>query len=120
VHDDEVNASPRVVIAPFRDEATSRPVRPPDTSEVIDSLASHLDDATEAIMKRQVTGDLWTDAKLLQAEERLAEARAITAQRALLRDSRPPRRGVRVWLGSVLLALGHRLLGSVPSSAGPV
>jgi hypothetical protein len=71
-------------------------------------------------MKRQVTGDLWTDAKLLQAEERLAEARAITAQRALLRDSRPPRRGVRVWLGSVLLALGHRLLGSVPSSAGPV
>jgi acyl-coenzyme A thioesterase PaaI-like protein len=73
----------------------------------------------KSIVKRNVTGDLWADAKLLQAEERVAEARAFTARRALLRDSRPPRRGVRVWLGSFLLAVGHRLLGSVPSSAGP-
>jgi hypothetical protein len=49
----------------------------------------------------------------------MAAARAFTARRALLRDSRPPRRGVRVWLGSFLLAVGHRLLGSVPTSAGP-
>jgi hypothetical protein len=69
------------------------------------------------IMKRHVTGDIWTDAKLLQAEERMAQARAFTARRALLRDSRPPRRGVRVWLGSFLLAAGHRLLGLPPSSA---
>jgi hypothetical protein len=71
------------------------------------------------MMKRHVTGDVWTDAKLLQAEERMAEARAFVARRALLRGSRPPRRSVRVWLGSFLLAVGHRLLGSVPSSAGP-
>jgi hypothetical protein len=71
------------------------------------------------IMKRHFTGDVWADAKLLQAEELVAEARAFTARRPLLRDSRPPRRGVRVWLGSFLLAVGHRLLGSVPSSAGP-
>jgi hypothetical protein len=70
-------------------------------------------------MKRPSTGDVWTDVKLLQAEERMAAARAFTARRALLRDSRPPRRGVRVWLGSFLLAVGHRLLGSVPTSAGP-
>jgi hypothetical protein len=70
-------------------------------------------------MKRHFTGDVWADAKLLQAEERAAEARAFTAQRVLLRDSRPPRHSVRIWLGSFLLAVGHRLLGSAPSSAGP-
>jgi hypothetical protein len=70
-------------------------------------------------MKRRLTGDVWTDAKLLQAEERAAEARVFTARRALLRGSRPPRRSARIWLGSLLVAAGHRLLGSVPSSAGP-
>ena len=63
-------------------------------------------------MRRLWTGDVWVDAKLLQAEERAAEARALTAHRALLRTARPTRRGVRVRLGSVLLALGHRLLAS--------
>ena len=72
------------------------------------------------IIKRHVTGDIWTDAKLLHAEERMAEARALAARRALLRDSRPPRRGMRVWLGSFLLAAGYRLLGSLPSSADSV
>ena len=62
-------------------------------------------------MRRHSTGDVWTDAKLLQAEELMAEARQLTARRALLRDARPPRRGVRVWVGAVLLAAGERLLG---------
>ncbi len=70
-------------------------------------------------MTRHFTGDLWADAKLLHAEELRAEARAFTARRAALRDSRRPRRGMRVWLGTFLLAAGHRLLGSVPSPVGP-
>jgi hypothetical protein len=70
-------------------------------------------------MKRRFTGDIWADAKLLHAEELAAEARVRVARRALLRDSRPPRRRARVWLGSLLLAAGHRLLDSVPRSAGP-
>jgi hypothetical protein len=85
----------------------------------MDSTAIRERRTGRSIMKRHVTGDVWTDAKLLQAEELVAEARAFTARRALVRDSRPPRRGVRVWLGSFLLAVGHRLLGSVPSSASP-
>src|SRR5215472_1505959 len=68
-------------------------------------------------MKRYVTGDIWTDAKLLRAEELVEEARTVTARRALLRRPRPPRRGVRVRLGVLLLAVGHRLVGSVPASA---
>ena len=72
-----------------------------------------------SVTRRRSTGDVWTDARLLQAEERVAEARAFAARRALLRDLRPPRRGARVWLGSLLLALGHRLLGSATRSAGP-
>ena len=73
----------------------------------------------DPIVKRHVTGDIWIDAKLLQAEERVAEARAFTARRAFLRAPRPPRRTMRVWLGSVLLAVGHRLVGGAPASAGP-
>ena len=70
-------------------------------------------------MKRYVTGDIWADAKLLHIEEQVAEARAFTARRTLLRGSRPSRRGVRVWLGSLLLAAGHRFLGPASRSAGP-
>jgi hypothetical protein len=64
------------------------------------------------------TNDAWTEAGLLRTEEMLAEARTLAARRALLRDPRPrpPRRRARVWLGSVLLAAGQRLLGSVPAS----
>jgi hypothetical protein len=51
---------------------------------------------------------------MMRAEEMLEEARAYVARQALLRDSRAPRRPARVWLGSVLLAVGHRLLRSVP------
>jgi hypothetical protein len=70
-------------------------------------------------MKRYSTGDFWADARLLEAEERMAAARAATAGWALLRDGRPPRRGVRLWLGSILLAVGHRLVGAALSAAGP-
>ena len=70
-------------------------------------------------MKRHYTGDLWADAKLLQADERMTQARARAAGRALLRHSRPPRRSARVRLGSFLVAVGHRLLGSAPSLRGP-
>jgi hypothetical protein len=59
--------------------------------------------------------DSWTEACLLRTEEMLAEARALAARRALVRDLRPPRRRARVWLGTVLLAAGQRLLGSVPA-----
>src|SRR5262245_17035816 len=63
-------------------------------------------------MRRHATGDVWTDAKLLQAEELMADARGRAARRALLRNARPPRGGMRAWLGGVLLATGRRLLGS--------
>ena len=66
-------------------------------------------------MRRYYIGDLWTEAYLLKAEEALAEARASSARRALLRDARPPRRRAQVWLSSVLLAAGHRLLGESPT-----
>ena len=64
-------------------------------------------------MTRYSTGDVWTDAKLLQADELATEARVLAARRALLRESRPWRGGVRAWLGAVVLATGHRLLGSL-------
>jgi hypothetical protein len=70
-------------------------------------------------MKRYSTGDPWTDAKLLHAEERMADARAHATRRALLRNAEPTRRrgGVRLWLGSRLVAAGHRLLGAAARSA---
>jgi hypothetical protein len=70
-------------------------------------------------MKHYLTGDPWTEAKLLHAEELAAEARAYAARWALLQEARPPRRRARVWLGTLLLAAGGRLLGSVPGAAGP-
>jgi len=70
-------------------------------------------------MQHYLTGDPWTEAKLLQAEELHAEARAYAARSALLREAHPPQRRVRVWLGTLLLAAGRRLLDSVPGAAGP-
>ena len=76
-------------------------------------------------MRRRSTGDVWVDAKLLQVEEWVTEARQLEARRARLRDARPPRRGVRVWLAAALLAASERLLGpsgtresAAPDSAG--
>jgi hypothetical protein len=69
-------------------------------------------------VKRVVTGDLWTDARLLDAEELAAAARARTAQRALRQAARPDEgRGRR--RGTVRRALGRWLLGSAPGSADP-
>ena len=70
-------------------------------------------------MRTHRTGDARVEAYLLRAEGTLAEARAFVARQALLRDARPPRRPARAWLGSVLLALGERLLRSVPEPAAP-
>jgi len=70
-------------------------------------------------MRTYRIGDPRVEAYLLKAEETLAEARAFTARRALLRDARPPRRAARVWLGAVLLAVGHRLLRTAPGSVAP-
>ena len=70
-------------------------------------------------MKHYLTGDPWTEVKLLHAEELAAEARAYAARWALLREPRPPRRRARVWLGTLLLAAGRRLLDSVPDATGP-
>jgi hypothetical protein len=70
-------------------------------------------------MKRRYTGDIWADAKLLHAEEVAEATRAHAARRAQLRDARPPRRAARVWLGTLLLRVGRRLLDSVPGAAGP-
>ena len=64
------------------------------------------------LVRPRFTGDVWTDAKLLQAEELMVEAREVAARRALLRGIRPPGRGVRNWIGAVLLAAGRRVLGS--------
>src|SRR5262245_7292002 len=70
-------------------------------------------------MRQSPIRDAVVEYWLLQAEERLADARALAARRALLRDARPPRRRPRVWLGSVLIAVGRRLLGPVPELRAP-
>ena len=70
-------------------------------------------------MRQLRVGDAWDEFELMRAKDILAEARARAARRALLRDLRAPRRGARVWLGSVLLAVGHRLLRSVPTPRQP-
>ena len=66
---------------------------------------------TRIRMRRHSTGDIWMDAKLLQVEERMADARRLAARRARLRAAGPPRRGVRVRLAAVLLVASERLLG---------
>jgi hypothetical protein len=70
-------------------------------------------------MRMYRIGDSRAEAYLLRAEEVLAEARAFSALRAEIRDTRPPRRPARVWLGTLLLALGQRLLASTPEPAAP-
>jgi hypothetical protein len=70
-------------------------------------------------MRTYLIGDPRTEAYLLRAEELHAEARAFAARQALLRDARPPRRPARLWLGSILLAIGQRLLRAAPGSAAP-
>jgi hypothetical protein len=87
-------------------------------------------------MRQFRSGDAWADGELRRAEEALALARALTAEGRMVQarevlaeglaarppfpcESRPPRRPARVWLGSVLLAVGHRLLRTSPRPAAP-
>ena len=63
-------------------------------------------------------------ARALTAEGRMVQAREVLAEGLTPRppvpgDSCPPRRPARVWLGSVLLAIGHRLLRIRPRPAAP-
>src|SRR5262245_22091327 len=90
--------------------------------------------AREVPMRQFGSGDSGAENELRRAEEALALARALTAgglmveasevlmdgltaRRAFRSDSRPPRRPARLWLGSVLLAIGHRLLRTSPRPA---
>ncbi|HMH49663.1 MAG TPA: hypothetical protein VK548_05480 [Candidatus Acidoferrum sp.] len=50
--------------------------------------------------------------------DKLDEARAITARRALVMHSRPARAPLRERVGAALIALGERLGGGVASRAG--
>jgi hypothetical protein len=68
-------------------------------------------------MRTHRSGDIWTEACLLRVEEMLASERAITARRAFRREAGSPRRTVRVWLGTALLAVAHRLLQPTSGSA---
>jgi hypothetical protein len=70
-------------------------------------------------MREYRYGDLRDETYLLRTEALHLEARAFPARQALPRDARSPRRRVRVWLGSVLLAAGHRLLRAAPGPAAP-
>ena len=54
----------------------------------------------------------------LLVKERIEEARAFGARRALVRSLRPPRRPVRVRLGLVLVRIGHWMLGQTLDRAG--
>jgi hypothetical protein len=60
-------------------------------------------------------GDLRDEAYLLWTEEWRVDTRDCAARRPPLRDAPTQRRRVRLWLGAVLLAAGHRLLASVPA-----
>jgi hypothetical protein len=70
-------------------------------------------------MRTNRIGDPRVEPYLRRADEIVAEARVFTTRRALLRDLRPPRRPARIWLGSVLLALGQRLLRAAPGPVAP-
>jgi hypothetical protein len=51
------------------------------------------------------------------ARQRLDEARAEAARRALLRDLRPARRPMRVTVGFALIKVGHWVAGRAPRRA---
>jgi hypothetical protein len=70
-------------------------------------------------MREYRYGDLRDETYLLRTEELHVEARAFPARQALPHDTRPARDRARVWLGSILLAAGHRLLRAAPEPAAP-
>ena len=51
------------------------------------------------------------------ARERLDEARAAAARRALIREFRPTRRPVRVTVGYALIKVGYWVAGRAPRRA---
>jgi hypothetical protein len=70
-------------------------------------------------MRHFQTDDAGAGQLLMRAEERLAEARAFTTGRALLPDAPRQPRAARIWLGSVLIAVGNRLVRPLPKAATP-
>ena len=50
--------------------------------------------------------------------EKLDDARAMTARRALVMGARPPRAALRARVGAALIALGERLGGPTAPQAG--
>jgi hypothetical protein len=70
-------------------------------------------------MRQRLIDDPWAQQLLDRAEDRLAGARSFRAgQGAVGSPPRSPGAG-RVWLGSLLIAMGHRLLRPVPKQATP-
>ena len=63
-------------------------------------------------------GDLRDETYLLRSVLH-HEPSAFADRQPFLREARPRRRRMRAWLGSLLLAAGHRLLASAPVPAGP-
>ncbi len=55
----------------------------------------------------------------LLAEQRLAEIREFAAREALARAGRPPRRPLRIVLGTALVRAGHWMLRQAPEWAEP-
>ena len=70
-------------------------------------------------MRHFQTDDAGAGQLLMRAEERLAEARAFNTGQALLPDAPRPLRAARTWLGSVLIAVGNRLVRPLPKPAAP-
>jgi hypothetical protein len=89
-------------------------------------------------MRHFNSGDAWADGNVRRAREVLADAhafvaagqfeqarqvlspdRAFSTRQVLLHDACPPRRRARVWLGSVLLVVGNRLLRTGSRPAAP-
>jgi len=70
-------------------------------------------------MRQRLIDDPWARQLLDRAEDRLSEARDFTIGRALVGPRRPPRGTARVWLGSLLISMGLRLLRPVPKPAMP-
>jgi hypothetical protein len=96
---------------------------------------------TEVPMRQRPVGEPWDDQLLDRAEARLPEALAYWphnpeacaqallgnaadgwssgAPSAIRRECRRPPRAVRVWLGSVLITLGRRLLRPMSEPVAP-
>jgi hypothetical protein len=68
-------------------------------------------------MRPRPIDDAWAQQLLDRAEDRLAGARAFTTRHGAARPPRRPPGAARVWLGSLLIAMGHRVLGPMPEPA---